>query len=69
MNASPLPQVLLRDEQTPQAELDLATEGVLRYVWNSRWGDMLIEVKGGQAYVNGRRVDAPPSPAGVANPP
>lgn len=69
LNAPLLPQVLLRHEQTPQADLDLATEGVLRYVWNSRWGDMLIEVKGGQAYVNGRRVDAVPSPTGAASPP
>lgn len=57
MSALLLPEVLLRSEPAPQVDLDLATEGVLRYVWNSRWGDMLIEVTGGKAYVNGEPVE------------
>jgi hypothetical protein len=40
-------------------------EGVLRYVWASRWGDMLIEVMNGEVFVNGQRV----APAGRALPP
>jgi hypothetical protein len=28
----------------------------LRYVWHSRYGDMLIEVRGDEAFVNGQRV-------------
>ena len=40
------------------SDLDLATEGVLRYVWSSQWGDMLIEAREGVVYVNGQRVDA-----------
>jgi hypothetical protein len=48
-----------------QVELPLAAEGVLRYVWESRFGPMLIEVKEGRAYVNGQAVqlaDLTPSP-------
>lgn len=63
MSALLLPQVLLRQAQPPQADLDLAAEGVLRYVWASNWGDMLIEVRDGVAYVNGQRVDAAPASA------
>lgn len=58
MNAPLLPEILLRQDGSPQIDLDLATEGVLRYVWSSGWGDMLIEVVDGTAYVNGQRVDA-----------
>ena len=50
MNAPLLSEVLLRSETTAQVELGLATEGVLRYVWGSRWGEMLIEVVDGTAY-------------------
>ena len=58
METSPLPQILLRQEHSPQADLELATEGVVRYVWASQWGDMLIEVVDGVSYVNGQRVEA-----------
>lgn len=57
MNAPLLSEILLRSEPTAQVELGLATEGVLRYVWGSRWGDMLIEVVHGTAYVNGNPVE------------
>lgn len=62
MNAPLLPQILLRQDSSPQADLDLATEGVLRYVWSSEWGDMLIETRDGVVYVNGQRVDAASTP-------
>lgn len=62
MNAPLLPQILLKRDPSSQADLDLATEGVLRYVWSSVWGEMLIEVIDGVSYVNGQRVD-PPAPA------
>lgn len=65
MNAPLLPQILLRQDAPPQTDLDLATEGVLRYVWSSEWGDMLIEAKDGVVFVNGQRVDAAPAPAGA----
>lgn len=32
------------------------TEGVQRYVWQSAFGPMLIEVRDGAAFVNGKRV-------------
>jgi hypothetical protein len=37
--------------------LPLAAEGVLRYVWESRFGPMLIEVRDGRAFVNGQVVE------------
>ena len=55
MNAPLLPQILLRQEAV-QTEIPLATEAVLRYVWQGRFGEMLIEVLDGVAYVNGQRV-------------
>ena len=40
-----------------QADLPLAAEDALRYVWESKFGPMLIEVKAGVAYVNGQVVE------------
>jgi hypothetical protein len=56
MNAPLLPEVLTRRGDSLQADQPLAAEGVLRYVWESRFGSMLVEVRDGQAYVNGRAV-------------
>ena len=58
MNAPLLPEVLRLRQDSPQEALALATEGVQRYVWESRFGAMLIEVVDGVAYVNGKRVEA-----------
>jgi hypothetical protein len=58
MNA-PLPPAILRaaaPDLSPAAPLP--AQGVQRYVWDSRFGAMLIEVKDGEAYVNGQRVEA-----------
>jgi hypothetical protein len=57
MNAPLHPQLLSRLEDTPQTDLPLATEGVQRFVWESRFGPMLIEVVEDVAYVNGERVE------------
>ena len=57
MNAPLLPEVLLGVDAFEEPQLPLATEGVQRYVWESRFGAMLIEVREGSAYVNGQRVD------------
>lgn len=57
MNAPLLPEVLLGVDVSQEPRLPLATEGVQRYVWESRFGAMLIEVREGSAYVNGQRVD------------
>ena len=55
-------------ESSPQDALPLETEGVLRYVWESRYGPMLIEVVDGVAYVNGQRVDPPAGEAAFQPP-
>ena len=57
MNAPLLPEVLLQTADEGQAALPLATEGVLRYVWNGRYGSILIEVIGEEIFVNGKRVE------------
>jgi hypothetical protein len=58
MNAPILPEVLARRGDTVQTQLPLAAEGVLRYVWEHRWGSMLIEVKEGRVFVNGQLVES-----------
>ena len=60
MNAPLLPEVIRRLEASPQDALPLATEGVQRYVWEGRYGAMLIEVIDGIAYVNGSKVEPLP---------
>jgi len=66
MNAPLSREVLLRAGQDAQRSLELATAGVARWVWESRYGPMLIEVVGGDVFVNGDRVEphaaAGPSP-------
>lgn len=57
VNAPLLPETLARREPSPQADLPLTAEGVLRYVWESKFGDMLIEVKDGRSFVNGQAVE------------
>ncbi len=57
MNARAFPEVLLRREPAgTEPELTLSTEGVLRYVWESSFGPMLIEVIEGEVFVNGEKV-------------
>lgn len=57
MNPPLLPEVILNTGSSDEPQLPLVTEGVLRYVWHSRWGAMLIEVRDGFAFVNGQRVE------------
>ena len=56
LNHPLLPEVLLGAQPVDQPNLELASEGVQRYVWQSAYGAMLIEVRDGIAYVNGARV-------------
>jgi hypothetical protein len=56
MNAPLLPEVLMGAQPPDQPALPLAAEGVQRYVWQSAFGPMLIEVRNGAAFVNGKRV-------------
>lgn len=51
-----LPEVLLGPQPGDQPSFKLAAEGVQRYVWQSAYGAMLIEVRDGIAFVNGDRV-------------
>lgn len=56
MNAPLYPEVLLRSSDDQQPPLPLSTDGVARWVWESRFGSMLIEVLGDTVFVNGQRV-------------
>ena len=57
MNAPLLPEVLARQTPSAQADLPLACEGVQRYLWEGRFGAVLIEVKEGRVYVNEKVVE------------
>ncbi|UUX97287.1 hypothetical protein [Aquabacterium sp. J223] len=46
----------LGPQPADQPNLELASEGGQRYVWNSAFGAMLIEVRDDVAFVNGARV-------------
>lgn len=56
MNAPLYPEVLLRSNDDRQPLLPLTTDGVARWVWQGRFGSMLIEVVGDSVYVNGAKV-------------
>lgn len=63
MNAPLLPEILTRLPDERQVPLPLAAEGVARHVWHGRFGPILVEVAGGEVFVNGQRVEPfnPPS--------
>jgi hypothetical protein len=61
MNAPLLPEILLGIDSSQEPQLPFVAEGVQRYVWEGRFGPMLIEVKQGVAYVNGQRVEPLPT--------
>jgi hypothetical protein len=53
----PLPDVVVGPPDAgAQPALPLASDGVRRWLWHGRFGDMLIEVVGEQVFVNGQRV-------------
>jgi len=56
MNAPVLQEGPLRINEHG-SNLPLATAGVLRYVWESRYGEILIEVVGDDTFVNGSWVE------------
>lgn len=51
-----LPEVLLGNHSVDQPALPLATVGIQRFVWQSAYGPILIEVRDGASFVNGKRV-------------
>jgi hypothetical protein len=57
MNAPLRPDVFIRPEPSPQLDLPLTADGAQRHVWESRFGTMLIEVRGGEIFVNGSLVE------------
>lgn len=57
MNAPTLPDIHLGPANENEPELPLVAEGVQRYVWESAFGAMLIEIHDGAAFVNGQRVE------------
>lgn len=63
MNAPLWPEVLLPPADAAQRPLPLAAEGVQRYVWESRYGSILVEVVGDRTFVNGQWVE-PAQPPG-----
>lgn len=55
--ATARPDVVLAPDEPLQPSLPLASDGVQRWVWHSRYGAMLIEVVGADVFVNGQRVE------------
>ena len=51
------PDVVLAPGELLEPSLPLGSDGVRRWVWHSRHGEMLIEVIGKDAFVNGQRVE------------
>jgi len=54
----PRPEILVGEHDRDQLALSLAAEGVVRYVWQSAFGPILIEVRDGAAFVNGLSLTA-----------
>jgi hypothetical protein len=54
--AALLPEIRIGGSDVDQVPLELASDGVLRYIWHGKFGQMLIEVRAGVAYVDGKRV-------------
>ena len=49
--------VVVGQTDDTQPALALASDGVLRWVWQSKFGAILIEVVGPDVFVNGQRVE------------
>ncbi|MBL8344794.1 MAG: hypothetical protein JNN03_05085 [Rubrivivax sp.] len=49
-------EVVIGHTDDAQPPLPLASDGVLRWLWRGRFGEMLIEVVGDEVFVNGQRV-------------
>lgn len=55
-NLPPALEVVIGCADDAQPPLPLASDGVLRWLWHGRFGEMLIEVIGDEVFVNGQRV-------------
>ena len=54
---SPKAEAVVGFADDDQPSLPLASDGVLRWVWHSKFGAILIEVMGHDVFVNGQRVE------------
>jgi len=63
--STPTPEIHVGSHNPDEPLLPLATDGVLRYVWHGKFGDMLVEVLGDRVFVNGNKVE-PLRPVGPA---
>jgi hypothetical protein len=54
---TPTPEFHVGRHAPDEPLLPLFTEGVLRYVWHGKFGDMLVEVVGDDVFVNGQRIE------------
>lgn len=52
-----VPDVVLAPDEQLEPSLPLGSDGVRRWVWHGRHGAILIEVIGGETFVNGERVE------------
>ena len=52
-NTSVYPEIRPKPVDSDQVSLPLVTERVLRYVWERKFGTILIEVVGDKTFVNG----------------
>jgi len=50
------PNSRLSPDEPAEPSLPIGSEGVQRWVWHSRFGEVLIEVAGKQVFVNGQPV-------------
>ena len=53
----PRSEVVVGPADPAQPELPLASAGVQRWLWNGKFGPMLIEVVGERVFVNGQSVE------------
>lgn len=49
--------VVVGQTDNAQPSLPLASDGVRRWVWQSKFGAILIEVDGPDVFINGQRVE------------
>ena len=63
--STPTPEIHVGSNNPDAPLLPLATDGVLRYVWHGKFGDMLVEVLGDGVFVNSHKVE-PLLPVGPA---
>lgn len=54
---APVLDIVIGRTDDAQPPLPLASDGVLRWLWHSRFGEILIEVIDDDVFVNGKQVN------------